>query len=101
RDHISGSGFGIAAATVVLTVMILPTVTSLSVDAIKSVPRHYREASLALGATRFQTIWKVVLRSSRSGILTAIVFGMARAFGEALAVQMVIGNSAVIPTSLF
>ncbi|MBC1521828.1 phosphate ABC transporter permease subunit PstC [Listeria aquatica] len=101
REHISGSGFGIAAATVVLTVMILPTVTSLSVDAIKAVPRHYREASLALGATRFQTIWRVVLRSSRAGILTAVVFGMARAFGEALAVQMVIGNSAVIPTSLF
>ncbi|EMG28329.1 phosphate ABC transporter permease subunit PstC [Listeria fleischmannii] len=101
REHISGSGFGIAAATVVLTIMILPTVTSLSVDAIKSVPRHYREASLALGATRWQTIWRVVLRSSRAGIMTAIVFGMARAFGEALAVQMVIGNSAVIPTSLF
>ncbi|EUJ25576.1 phosphate ABC transporter permease [Listeria floridensis FSL S10-1187] len=101
REHISGSGFGIAAATVVLTVMILPTVTSLAVDAIKAVPRHYREASLALGATRWQTIWRVVLRSSRAGILTAIVFGMARAFGEALAVQMVIGNSAVIPISLF
>ncbi|WP_239255222.1 phosphate ABC transporter permease subunit PstC [Listeria ilorinensis] len=101
REHVSGSGFGIAAATVVLTVMILPTVTSLSVDAISAVPRHYREGSLALGATRWQTIWRVVLRSARPGILTAIVFGMARAFGEALAVQMVIGNSAVIPTSLF
>lgn len=101
REHIAGSGFGIAAATVVLTVMILPTVTSLSVDAIKAVPTSYRQASLALGATRWQTIWKVILRSARSGLLTAVVFGMARAFGEALAVQMVIGNSAVIPTSLF
>ncbi|WP_163654974.1 phosphate ABC transporter permease subunit PstC [Listeria sp. PSOL-1] len=101
REHTSGSGFGIAAATIVLTIMILPTVTSLTVDAIKAVPRHYREASLALGATRFQTIWRIVLRVARSGILTAIVFGMARAFGEALAVQMVIGNSAVMPHSLF
>lgn len=101
REHIAGSGFGIAAATVVLTVMILPTVTSLSVDAIKAVPTSYRQASLALGATRWQTIWRVILRSARSGLLTAVVFGMARAFGEALAVQMVIGNSAVIPTSLF
>ena len=67
---------------------------------IKAVPRHYREASLALGATRWQTIYKVVLRAAVPGILTAVVFGMARAFGEALAIQMVIGNAAVMPTSL-
>ena len=100
RDHFSGSGFGIAAATIVLTVMILPTMMSLSVDAILAVPASLREASLALGATRWQTIYKVVLRTARPGILTAMIFGMARAFGEALAVQMVIGNSAVIPKSL-
>ena len=69
-------------------------------DALKAVPRHYREASLALGATRWQTIYKVVLRAAVPGILTAVVFGMARAFGEALAIQMVIGNAAVMPTSL-
>lgn len=100
REHFSGSGFGIAAGTIVLTVMILPTMMSLSVDAILAVPDSLREASLALGATRWQTIYKVVLRTARPGILTAIIFGMARAFGEALAVQMVIGNSAVIPKSL-
>jgi phosphate transport system permease protein len=80
--------------------MILPTVTSMTVDALKAVPRHYREASLALGATRWQTIYKVVLRSAVPGILTAVVFGMARAFGEALAIQMVIGNASLMPHNL-
>ena len=80
--------------------MILPTVTSMTVDALNAVPRHYREASLALGATRWQTIYKVVLRSAIRGVLTAVVFGMARAFGEALAVQMVIGNAAIMPQDL-
>ncbi|CAM4140667.1 phosphate ABC transporter inner membrane subunit PstC [Lederbergia lenta] len=101
RDHLTGSGFGIAAGTIVLSVMILPTITSLSTDAIKGVPRQLREASLALGATRWQTIYRVILKTARPGLLTAVIFGMARAFGEALAVQMVIGNSAVIPSSLF
>ncbi len=71
----------------------------MTVDALKAVPRHYREASLALGATRWQTIYKVVLRAAVPD-LTAVVFGMARAFGEALAIQMVIGNAALMPNSL-
>ncbi len=100
RAIFGGTGFGILAGTFVLFVMILPTVTTMTVDALKSVPRHYREASLALGATRWQTTYKVVLRAAVPGILTAVVFGMARAFGEALAIQMVIGNAALIPTSL-
>ncbi len=100
RTIFGGSGFGILAGTFVLFVMILPTVTSMSVDALKTVPRYYREAALALGATRWQTIYKVILRAATPGLLTAIVFGMARAFGEALAVQMVIGNAALMPSSL-
>ncbi len=100
RSVFGGTGFGILSATFVLFVMILPTVTSMAVDALNSVPRYYREASLAMGATRWQTIYKVVLRSAMPGLLTAVVFGMARAFGEALAVQMVIGNAALMPTSL-
>ena len=100
RNTFGGSGFGIISAAVVLFVMILPTVTSMAVDTLKAVPRHYRVASLALGATRWQTIYKVVLRSATPGLLTAVVFGMARAFGEALAVQMVIGNAALMPTNL-
>ncbi|MDR2832122.1 MAG: phosphate ABC transporter permease subunit PstC [Streptococcaceae bacterium] len=100
RSLFGGTGFGILSGTFVLFVMILPTVTSMTVDSLKAVPRYYREASLGLGATRWQTIYKVILRAAVPGILTSIVFGMARAFGEALAIQMVIGNSAVMPTSL-
>ncbi|MDR2464937.1 MAG: phosphate ABC transporter permease subunit PstC [Streptococcaceae bacterium] len=100
RGIFGGTGFGILSGTFVLFVMILPTVTSMTVDAIKAVPNFYREASLGLGATRWQTIYKVILRAATPGILTAVVFGMARAFGEALAIQMVIGNSAVMPTDL-
>ncbi|MDF7636663.1 phosphate ABC transporter permease subunit PstC [Leuconostocaceae bacterium ESL0958] len=100
RHFFGGTGFGILAGTIVLFVMILPTVTSMTVDTLKSVPRHYRESALAIGATRWQMIYKVVLRSATPGILTAIVFGMSRAFGEALAVQMVIGNAALMPGSL-
>ena len=87
-----GTGFGILSGTFVLFVM--------TTDTLRAVPRHYREASLAMGATRWQTIWRVTLNAAKPGIFTAVIFGMARAFGEALAIQMVVGNSAVIPTSL-
>lgn len=100
RGVFGGTGFGVLSAAIVLSVMILPTMTSLTVDAIRSVPDVYRQGALGLGATRWQMIYKVVLRSAKSGILTALVLGMTRAFGEALAVQMVIGNTAIIPTSL-
>lgn len=100
RSTFGGSGFGILAGTFVLFVMILPTITSMSIDALKAVPRHYREAALAVGATRWQTISRVVLRAGAPGLFTAVVFGMARAFGEALAVQMVIGNAMLLPQNL-
>lgn len=80
--------------------MILPTITSLTVDALRNVPNHYRELALAIGATRWQMIYKVILRAATPGILTAVVFGMARAFGEALAVQMVVGNAPIMPNGL-
>lgn len=80
--------------------MILPTVTSMTVDAMKAVPSYYKEASLGLGATRWQTIWRVLLRAATPGILTAVIFGMARAFGEALAIQMVVGNAVMMPKDL-
>ena len=94
RFIFGGTGFGILSGT------FLPTVTFMTTDALRAVPRHYREASLAMGATRWQTIWRVTLNAAKPGIFTAVIFGMARAFGEALAVQMVVGNSVVIPTSL-
>ncbi|MFT0800158.1 phosphate ABC transporter permease subunit PstC [Bacillus swezeyi] len=90
---ISGSGHSLLAGTIVLAVMILPTVTSISTDALMSLPKNLREGSYALGATRWQTIRKVLIPAAMPSLLTAVVLGMARAFGEALAVQMVIGNS--------
>ena len=95
------TGFGVFSSAIVLAIMILPTITSLSVDALAAVPREYREGSYALGCTRWQTIWNVVLRSAAPSLMTAVILGMTRAFGEALAVQMVIGNAAQMPTSLF
>ncbi|MGO0058486.1 phosphate ABC transporter permease subunit PstC [Brevibacillus fluminis] len=100
RDRFEVLGFSLLAGGIVLAIMILPTITSVATDAIEAVPQDIRNASLALGATRWQTIWNVVLHSSRPGLLTAVVLGMARAFGEALAVQMVIGNTLKLPGSL-
>ena len=100
RKIFGGTGFGILAATLVLFVMVLPTITSLTVDALKAVPKQFRQASSALGATKWQTIHKVTLKVATQRILTAVIFGMARAFGEALAVQMVIGNAVLMPANL-
>jgi phosphate transport system permease protein len=101
RGWAGGTGYGIFSGAVVLAVMVLPTITSLSIDAVAAVPMSYREGSYALGCTRWQTIWNVVLRSARPSLMTATILGMTRAFGESLAVQMVIGNSAQVPGSLF
>ncbi|RMC47818.1 phosphate ABC transporter permease subunit PstC [Lactobacillus sp. ESL0228] len=100
RTIFGGTGFGILTATLVLFVMVLPTITSLTVDAFKAVPKELRKSSAALGATKWQTIFHVVLRAARARIMTAIIFGMARAFGEALAVQMAIGNAVLMPSNL-
>ncbi|MFS0787350.1 phosphate ABC transporter permease subunit PstC [Shouchella sp. 1P09AA] len=100
RENVGGQGFGLLAGMVVLSIMILPTVTSIATDALRSVPNGIRESSLALGATRWQTIRRVIVPAAGPMLLTAIVLGMARAFGEALAVQMVIGNSRTIAESL-
>ena len=100
RQLVGGTGFGLVAAIGVLYLMIMPTMTSMAIEALQAVPKQQRQASAGLGATRWQTIHRVVLPAARGGILTAMIFGMARAFGEALAVQMVIGNAAIMPTSL-
>jgi phosphate transport system permease protein len=81
-------------------VMILPTIVSVSVNAITSVPLEYREASLALGADRRETIMKVILPAAKSGIFASIILGMGRAIGETMAVLMITGNVAVLPKSL-
>ncbi|MDD4170014.1 MAG: phosphate ABC transporter permease subunit PstC [Desulfotomaculaceae bacterium] len=100
RDNIGGLGFSVLAGFLVLSVMILPTIVSMLIDSLKSLPRDYKEASLALGSTRWQAIRLVLIPAARSGLVTGIVLGLARAFGEALAVQMVIGNTRVMPTSI-
>jgi phosphate transport system permease protein len=102
RDHTSSaSGFSLAAAGIVLAIMILPTVISLSEDAFTSLPPALKEGSLALGATRFQTIMRVLLPSASSGIAVALILGIARAVGETLAIQLVIGNATAFPANIF
>ena len=90
-------GANLFSATLVLAVMILPSVISVSETAIRSVPKEYEEASLALGATKTETVFKVVLPAAKSGIATAVVLGIGRAIGEAMAVMMVAGNVANMP----
>jgi phosphate ABC transporter permease protein PstC len=100
REHLGGAGFSILSTSLVLGIMILPTITSISFDSLMSVPSAYREGSLAMGATKWQTINRVVLPAARSGILASFILGMGRAIGETMAVIMVAGNALKIPTSL-
>lgn len=94
-------GHSILAAGLVLAIMIFPTITSVSADAIKAVPKEYRMGAYGMGSTRWQTIYKIVLPASVSGIFSAIILGLARAFGEALAVAMVIGQTTALPENIF
>ncbi|MCL6638069.1 MAG: phosphate ABC transporter permease subunit PstC [Firmicutes bacterium] len=100
RENIGGLGFSVLAGVIVLSVMILPTITSVSADSLKALPGEWKEAAYALGSTRWQAVRIVLLPAARSGLITGIVLGLARAFGEALAVQMVIGNTRKIPSSI-
>jgi phosphate transport system permease protein len=102
REHTdSASGFSLAGAGIVLAIMILPTVISLSEDAFTSLPLALREGSFALGATRFQTIVRVLVPSASSGLAVALILGIARAVGETLAIQLVIGNATTFPAGIF
>lgn len=94
-------GYSLIAAGIILAIMIIPTITSLNRDALNAVPNHQREASLALGATRWETIRRVVLPYNKSGIIAAVMLGLGRALGETMAVTMVIGNHPQINLSLF
>jgi phosphate ABC transporter permease protein PstC len=100
RDYLGGPGLSVLASSVVLGIMVLPTIISISVDALQAVPRSYREGSIALGATEWQTTHMVMLKASRSGILAAVILGMGRAIGETMAVIMVAGNTLDIPHSI-
>jgi phosphate transport system permease protein len=94
------TGLTAFTGSLVLAYMALPTIVSVAEDALDAVPRSYRDAALALGATRWQTIWMVTVKAARSGILTAMMLGIGRAIGETMAVMMVTGNAARMPLSL-
>ena len=96
----SASGFSVLAASIVLALMIFPTITSVTINSLNAVPKTYRQGAYGLGATRFEVITKIVLPVAKSGIMAGIVLGLARAFGEALAVAMVIGKMKALPHSL-
>ena len=95
--HQFTGGANLLAAIIVLAIMILPTVISISVSSLRAVPAHLKSASLALGATHIQTIFKVLIPAAKSGIMTGIVLGVGRAIGEAMAINMVAGGSVNIP----
>jgi phosphate ABC transporter permease protein PstC len=94
-------GFGAFTAWIVLAIMIVPTIAALSEDALRSIPEGIREASYAMGATQWQTIYKVVVPAAKIGIIDAIILGMGRAIGETMAVLMVVGNAPVFPKGIF
>jgi phosphate transport system permease protein len=97
-----GAPTGLTAFTgaLILAYMSLPTIISVAEDALDAVPKSYRDAGLAMGATQWQTIWRVVVPAARSGIVTAVMLGMGRAIGETMAVMMVTGNAARMPVTL-
>ena len=100
RMIFGGSGSSLLAACILLGMMILPTIITLSESALNAVPQSYYEGALALGATHERAVFSVILPAAKSGVLAAIILGVGRAIGEAMAVMMVAGNRAVIPNSL-
>jgi phosphate transport system permease protein len=95
------TGYGVLSGAVVLAIMVFPIIIAVAQDVIRAVPQGLREASLALGATRWQTVYKVVLRRAWAGVMAAVVLGFSRAFGETMAVLMVVGNVPQVPHSIF
>jgi len=99
RNHLVGPGLSILAGSLVLGFMILPTIITISEDALKVLPHSYTAAALALGATHWQTIWRVLIPAARSGIVASVILGMGRAIGETMAMIMILGNAVKMPTS--
>lgn len=94
------TGLTALSGSIMLAFMAMPTIVSIAEDALYAVPKSYKEGALALGATRWQTIWRVMLPAGSSGILAAVMLGIGRVIGETMAVMMITGNSAVIPQSI-
>ena len=101
REWLGGTGMSTLTASVLLGIMILPTIIGVAESAIRAVPEAYYEGALALGATHERSVFFVVLRAARSGVLAGVVLGVGRAIGETMAVIMVAGNQPVIPGSIF
>lgn len=91
------TGYSVLAGAIILAIMILPTIISISADSIRAVPNEYKEAALALGSSKWQTIYKVVVPAAKSGVLAAVILGVGRAIGETMAIIMVVGNTVQIP----
>jgi phosphate transport system permease protein len=100
RNTFGGPGFSVLASAIILGIMILPMVIAISLDALHAVPLSYKEGSLALGATRWQTLYKVLLPAARSGVIAGLILGMGRAVGETMAVIMIAGNAVKLPDSI-
>jgi phosphate transport system permease protein len=98
---VSCSGYSVLAGGFVLSIMVFPILISITYEVLSTVPMEMREASLALGANKWETIKKVVLRKAYPGVIAAIILGFSRAFGETMAVLMVVGNVAKVPSSIF
>lgn len=94
-------GVGVLTASIILAIMITPTITAISLEVLKTIPRNQKEAALALGSTRWEMIRMVILKGARSGLFGAVILGLGRALGETMAVTMVIGNRNEIPFSIF
>ena len=99
RNYLGGPGLSILSGSLILGFMILPTIISISEDSLRALPPTYKAGGLALGATHWQTIWRVLVPAARSGIVASIILGMGRAVGETMAMIMVLGNAVKIPTS--
>jgi phosphate transport system permease protein len=100
RTYLGGPGLSILAGSLILAIMILPTIISISEVSLLSLPGLYKQGSLALGATHWQTIHRVLIPSAKSGIMAAIILGIGRAIGETMAVIMVLGNAVALPNSI-
>jgi phosphate ABC transporter permease protein PstC len=100
RETLGGPGLSVLTASVILGIMILPTIISISIDSLLAAPSSYRDGAMALGATRWQTTRMVMIPAARSGIIASVILGMGRAIGETMAVIMIAGNAASIPRSI-
>jgi phosphate transport system permease protein len=95
------TGYSLLAGGIILAIMVSPIIISVSMEVFRAVPAEARETALALGTTRWEAVKHVILRSSRHGILSAVVLGFTRAFGETIAVLMIVGNVPKVPASIF